>query len=101
MGKEHIISHNLKGIQDLEVYLNNTFQPVTPSPEFVSRLSNQIKMNPPQIAGVRSAIKVYILVVLGCGSGLLLFWLLRHILRNKNSRPVNLTPHSISQLTDD
>jgi len=84
MSKENLISRNLKGVQDFEAYLNNTFQPVTPNPEFVTRLNDQIRMNPPQIAGVRSALKVYILVVLGCGSGIFLFWLIRHLIRGKN-----------------
>lgn len=83
MSNENLISNKLKGVQDFENYLNHTFQPVTPSPDFVSRLNNQIRMDPPKIAGVRSALKVYILVVLGCGSGLFLFWLIRHLIRGK------------------
>jgi hypothetical protein len=83
MNQQSIKKSEHAGMVDFENYLSSALQPVTPNPVYVSAMQEHLLKQPPVVAGLRSALKVYTLVAFGCFSGLFLVWILRRIWGNK------------------
>jgi hypothetical protein len=75
---------DLVNMSSLENQLENMLRPVKPDPAFIRSLQGRLVSTPPTILEPRSGAQAYALVGLGLFGGVLFFWILRQIFKNRD-----------------